>query len=345
MRAAWVVKAVALLAVFSVAFFNCASTAKTSSASGNLVSGPDVQSGGDDLGPVGPLRLSYRSGDFGTLERQFEELNASGVHDSVKCYAYYIMGQMSLKRDDYQEALRFFAMVPDKHPDYLFARHAAAIACAMSDDERCTMDNLGLVIEGKPKNNAQKEIINRSYVFLGFLYYENLSIENALARAVTALRKVPKESVHYQDALLGLGWTALKSRQWGDCVKIGEELAKVADDSLFRSEGNLLHAYALAMQKNYTRSVALLDEALQRVSSYTGPSDEELAANRGNEYEYKGQIFFSRDIEQFKDDAEIARARFARFAVVSGARNSAPKSSNVDEDEIEKLRKMFEEAE
>jgi len=236
------------------------------------------------MADLGMMRVFYRSGDFSAVESQFEELNALGVPDSIKYHAYYIMGQTHIQRGDYQAARQLFTMIPENHPDYVFAYHAAAVANAMAENFQGAIADLEFVIQIKPKNKAQEEAINRSYVFLGFLYYEDLNTEGALARAVTALRKVPKNSYYYQDALLGLGWTALKARQWPDCLAAGAELAKNATDPILQSEGSLLQAYAHAMQKNYAQAVNLLDEASKRLAAYTGPNESDLAANR-SEYE------------------------------------------------------------
>jgi len=236
------------------------------------------------MADLGLMRVFYRSGDSSAVQSQFDELNALGVPDSIKYHAYYIMGQTKIQTGDYQEARQMFTMIPENHPDYVFAYHAAAVANAMADNLQGAIADLEFVIQIKPKNKAQEEAINRSYVFLGFLYYENLTEEGALAKAVTALRKVPKNSYYYQDALLGLGWTALKARQWPDCMNAGAELAKTATDPVLQSEGNLLQAYAQAMQKNYSQAVNLLEEASKRLASYTGPNESERADNR-SEYE------------------------------------------------------------
>jgi len=236
------------------------------------------------MADLGLMRVFYRSGDFSAVQSQFDELNALGVPDSIKYHAYYIMGQTNIQRGDYQAARQLFTMIPENHPDYVFAYHAAAVANAMADNMQGAIADLEFVIQIKPKNKAQEEAINRSYVFLGFLYYEDLSTEGALARAVTALRKVPKTSYYYPDALLGLGWTALKARQWPDCLNAGAELVKASNDPVLQSEGGLLQAYAQAMQKNYTQAINLLDEASKRLAAYSGPSESDLAASR-NEYE------------------------------------------------------------
>jgi len=240
-------------------------------------------SAAERMAALGLMRVFYRNGDFAAVQSQFEELNTLRAPDSIKYHAYYIMGQTNMQRGDYREALRFFAMIPDNHPDYVFARHAAAVANAMTENYEGAIEDLELAIRIKPDNKAQEEAVNRSYLFLGFLYYEDLSADDALAMAVTALRKVPKNSYYYQDALLGLGWTGLKARQWDDCFRAGEELAKTATDTVLQSEGNLLQAYAQAMQENYSQAVSILEEAGKRLSSYSGPSEAELAAAR-NDY-------------------------------------------------------------
>jgi tetratricopeptide (TPR) repeat protein len=350
------------------------------------------------MADLGLMRVFYRSGDYAAVQSQFEELNALGVPDSIKYHAYYIMGQTNIQRGDYQGARQLFTMIPENHPDYVFAYHAAAVANAMADNMQGAIADLEFVIQIKPKNKAQEEAINRSYVFLGFLYYEDLNNqEGALARAVTALRKVPKSSYYYQDALLGLGWTGLKARQWGDCQSAGAELAKTATDPVLQSEGNLLQAYAQAMQKNYPQAVSLLEEASKRLSNYSGPSESDLAASRNDyenvrsdyetmgaridelgqarqssvvqtsidslqnpqskskasidqhlkfEDEFKRKSFFSRNMEQVKEDIDFAMARFARYAGSSGARDAIKKggSGGAIDDEIEKLKKELEKA-
>jgi len=240
------------------------------------------------MADLGLMRVFYRSGDYSAVESQFEELNALGVPDSIKYHAYYIMGQTSIQRGDYDRARQLFTMIPESHPDYVFAYHSAAVANMMADNLQGAIADLEFVIQIKPKNKAQEEAINRSYVFLGFLYYEDLSTEGALAKAVTALRKVPKGSYYYQDALLGLGWTALKARQWGDCITAGSELSKTSADPVLQSEGNLIQAYAYAMQKNYGPAVNLLDEASKRLKAYGVPSESELSQKKGEYQETRG---------------------------------------------------------
>ena len=246
------------------------------------------------MADLGLMRIFYRGGDYSAVENQFEELNSLGVPDSIKYHAYYIMGQTAIQRGDYARARQLFTTIPENHPDYVFAYHSAAVANMLADNIQGAIADLEFVIQIKPQNKAQEEAINRSFVFLGYLYYEDLATEGALARAVTALRRVPKSSYYYQDALLGLGWTALKARQWGDCLTAGSELVKTTNDPVLQSEGNLIQAYAYAMQKNYTQAVNLLDATAKMLNSYNPPNESDLGKRRAeysdsrSEYEQMG---------------------------------------------------------
>ncbi|MCL2182870.1 MAG: tetratricopeptide repeat protein [Chitinispirillia bacterium] len=242
------------------------------------------------LADLGLMRVFYRGGDLAAVENQFQELNTLGVPDSIKYHAYYIMGQVNMQRGDFEEARRLFTMVPDNHPDYVFAYHSAAVSYMMADNLQGATADLEFVVQIKPKNKSQEEIINRSFVFLGFLYYEDLESEGALAKAVTALRKVPKNSYYYQDALLGLGWTALKARQWVDCISAGRELVQTSNDVVLQAEGLLIQSYANAMQpqRNYNAAVSLLEDAQKRLASYNMPSESDFSRNRSEYSDVRG---------------------------------------------------------
>jgi tetratricopeptide (TPR) repeat protein len=234
---------------------------------------------------LGLMRLYYRSGNHPAVDTQFELLNALGVPDSIRLHANYIMGQAHMQRGEFVRARELFVSIPEGHPDFVFAFHSAAVANMMADNLQGAIADLELVIAVEPRNRAEEEMINRSFVFLGLLFYEDLTIENALPRAVTALRRVPRTSYYFTDALLGLGWTAIKARQWSDCITAGAELVRVATDPVLQSEGLLIQAYAHSQNRNFPQAVTLLDDALRRLNAYTPPAEAELAQNRG---QYRG---------------------------------------------------------
>lgn len=228
---------------------------------------------------LGLMRVYYRDSKFSDVERQFNELNKLGVPDSIKYHGYYYMGEAELKQNNYSKAKQLFDLIPETHPDYAFAQHSAAVADALQDNIDGALSSLENAIQASAANKSQKEIVNRSYVFLGYIFFEQVANqEGALAKAVTALRSVDKNSSYYPDALLGLGWTALKARQWTDCDKAGAELASIAKNPVLKAEGLLLQAYAASMNKNYAAAVNQLKSASKELSSYNAPQKTEFDA-------------------------------------------------------------------
>lgn len=239
---------------------------------------------------LGLMRVYYRDGNFGAVESQFNELNKLGVPDSIKYHGYYYMGETEMKKESFSKAKQLFELIPETHPDYVFAQHSMAICNASTENYEGAITNLENCIQSNAVTESQKEMVNRSYVYIGYIFYEELTEqEGPLAKAVTAFRMVPKTSRFYIDALLGLGWTALKARQWNDCKNAGGELASTADNVVMKSEGLLLEAYAHMMEKNYNSAATALAAALSDLESYTKPTSAELLSRQDESNALRGK--------------------------------------------------------
>lgn len=234
---------------------------------------------------LGLMRVYYREGNNSGVERQFNELNKLGVPDSIKYHGYYIMGETQMKIGNQQKAKQLFDLIPDTHPDYVFAQHSAAISDATANNIESAVAHLENCVQFQAKTDAQREIINRSYLFLGFIFYESLTKEEGtLSKAVTALRMIPKTSFYYPESQLGLGWAALKAHQWSDCNTAGQELSSIAPNTILKAEGELLQAYSNMMQKNYPPAANLLQTASSELEKFQPPSKDDFSSKQ-QEYE------------------------------------------------------------
>lgn len=223
---------------------------------------------------LGLMRVAYRDGNSAVVSSQFQFLNAPGVPDSLKFHAYYLMAEQNMKDKNYQQAIQLFSLIPDNHPEYPFAQHSLAIAYVLTYNMEEALNSLGNCIESKVQTNEQREIINRSYVFLGYMFYEQL----ALSKAITALRSVSNQSYYYEDALLGMCWTALRARQWNDCISNGQTLQKISSKPALQCEGALIEAYADLMQKNYGQALSVLTAASAKAQTLKAPPADTLEA-------------------------------------------------------------------
>jgi tetratricopeptide (TPR) repeat protein len=235
---------------------------------------------------LGMMRIDYRDDAENLVFDQFSQLNRTDVPDSLKYHGYYLMGQTYLKQKNYQQAAQLFSQIPETHPEYVFAQHTLAIVHILTLNMEEATNTLGNCIEAKVETDAQKEIVNRSYVMLGYIFYEQM----ALSKAVTALRLVSKSSYYYSDALLGLCWTALRARQWNDCISMGEAIQRSSAHLPLQSDGALIEGYAYMMQKNYNRAFDVLENAQKKAQTMKSPSQDtlELERNkyRGNRKDY-----------------------------------------------------------
>jgi tetratricopeptide (TPR) repeat protein len=222
---------------------------------------------------LGMMRIYYRNGDFAKVANQFVELSKPNVPDTLKHHGAYLMGQTYLQSNDPLKAIQVFSTIPEGHPDYIFAQHATAIAHVRADhDITEVVAALENCVGSKAVTASQKEVVSRSYLFLGYIFYE----ENALSKAVVALRMVPTSSYYAEDALLGQGWTALKARQWNDCISTGSLLIKTTEKDILQCEGMLIKAYGYLLQKNYPQSLSVLQDAQKKIIPLTQMSDDTL---------------------------------------------------------------------
>jgi tetratricopeptide (TPR) repeat protein len=238
------------------------------------------QYGASEIAPhaeLGLMRLYYRGGNAASLADRFTRMAPSSAPDSLKYHAFYLMAESRMKDRDFAEATRLFAKIPQYHAEYVFAQHSAAIAALMADRRAEAIEHLANCINAKTQTAAQKECVNRSYLYLGYLFYGSLE----LPKAITALRTILATSYYYEDGLLGMCWTALKAKQWDACLEYGQTLRKISSHPPLRCDAMLIMGYAYLMQKKYSDASVVLKEADDQLGSLIGPRPDSLARVRG----------------------------------------------------------------
>lgn len=237
------------------------------------------------LSQLGLLRIAYRDVNYVLVEDLYNQINLPTTADTIKAAAAYYYGSVKLNEGQAMAAIQLFSTIPMTHADYPFAQHSIAIAYALENNLSKTLEHLDNVIQFVAVTDEQKEIANRSYLLLGFLYYEGTAGEGqqSLAKAVASLRNIDSDSPYYVEALLGRAWIALKSGQWEDCLSAATELEKQTNDPVLKTEAALMIAYYHMVKKNYTASVQLLTDAEKIITEYTAPADTDLQTEE-NEY-------------------------------------------------------------
>ncbi|HMA64921.1 MAG TPA: hypothetical protein VKO63_06985, partial [Chitinispirillaceae bacterium] len=228
-------------------------------------------------GNLAIMRIHYRSGDYAIARAQMEELHKASVSDSIRQHGFYLMGEMDLAEKEFATAARYLSIIPEGHPDYIFAQYSiASVRLNINDDYSLVINSLENCISTETQTPQQNEIKNKAFATLGYIYYE----EKTLSKAVVAFRLVPATSIYYEDALLGLGWTAIKARQWKDCVDAGEKLSQNSKRLIMQSEGMMIQAYGHIMQKKYQNAYDILTNASNRIMNYSGVSQDTMYSEK-----------------------------------------------------------------
>ncbi|MDG5814131.1 tetratricopeptide repeat protein [Chitinispirillales bacterium ANBcel5] len=236
---------------------------------------------------LGIMRIHYRNNNLTAATNSFVELNKPGVPDSIRHHGNYLMAQIFLQQGEINKAIQSFSIIPEGHPDYLFAQHAVAVAHAQAGSD---MGHIIAALENcisiPPQTPEQQEIVNRSYVFLGYIFYE----DDALARAVVALRQVPENSIYIEDALLGKAWTALKAGQAEDCISAGRRLVRQTDKPVLVCEGKLVQAYGHLLRENHEAAFELLSDAHDLIVQTEFPDINKLNARQDKYYDERDEF-------------------------------------------------------
>ncbi len=267
---------------------------------------------------LGLMRIHYRQQDFNQVRNQYVELNRPTVNDSLRTHGSYLLGETYILTGEFRKAEHELSMVNEGHPDYILAQLSIAIChSVLNSGMHLVINSLENCINAEVNTPAQKEAFNRACMLLGYAFYE----EGTLAKAVTALRMVKPESYYYEEALLGLAWTAIKARQWGDAIQAGQKLSASGYFSL-QAEGALIESYGHMLEKRYPQAMNILSAALNKINAYIPLSPDSIRAQedryRSNRNAYSGLasdvvILALRGITADKNRVEALRSESQRL--------------------------------
>ncbi len=257
------------------------------------------------LAKMGIMNVYYRQDNNSGVDEMFKLLSGPHTIDSLRYHAHYLKGETLIKENRYKEAINVLGKIPETHQDYIYARHSMAVCAAFNDDYLSALGYLKDCLGVQTNTNEDNEMVNRTYLLIGYLLYE----ENEMANAVAALKLVQKNSYYYEDALLGIGWVALRSRNWDDCTIAGRSLIDIATSDVTKAEGELLLAYVSMIKKDYHSAAQTLNQSSVRLKALKVPlkSEYEYEVDKYNvirgEYES-----FGNSVEEFATGTQQADA-------------------------------------
>jgi tetratricopeptide (TPR) repeat protein len=260
------------------------------------------------LSELGIMRVKYREGDDAGMSEQYSKLNHIDIIDTIRYHANYLMGESQMRTKNYALAIQCFSAIPKGQSDYLYAQHSMAITYALRGEPQQAERVLEQILEEDPKNADEQELLNRSLMIIGYLFYE----DRTMAKAVAALRKIPSTSYYYEDALLGLGWAAAQSKQWGDLITAGQLLQTTSSKPSVQCEGALLEAYGQMNSKNFAGASTILRAALAKAEKLAPPSQDSIdnvdRIYRNDRYSYDEVAKNARQLTSIKEITQVVKS-------------------------------------
>lgn len=215
------------------------------------------------------MRIYYAQKDYEQVNDQFELLSTIETPDSLRFHAHYLMGQSLLAQGRNLGAYKALLLIPADHPDYLFARHSAAIAAFRMDRDVDAYENLKLCLGAEPRDKREQTIVERSALVAGFAFLQ----DDKLGQATAAFNQVPPQSLFWDEALRGHAWAALKSGRGQACRDIVNELRLREGFGVLQAEAELLLAYTEINNKKFKQAKLILDQASHRLDTISASAE------------------------------------------------------------------------
>ncbi len=155
------------------------------------------------------IEIGLHTQDFEHVDDYLKRLASIPV-DQLEPSVPYVRGKYAFFRGRTDEALATFAGIPAASPYYLQARYFSATAEVQKGDLAAALAMFDGVARAQPRNDTEKEIQELARLAIGRLYYERDQFD--LARE--AYSTIPRQSLHFEEAMNELAWTSIKARDY-----------------------------------------------------------------------------------------------------------------------------------
>jgi len=155
------------------------------------------------------IEVSLHTEDFDHVDeylKRLENIPLGQLEPSVP----YVRGKYAYRSGRYDEALVLFANIPPQSPHYLQARYFSATAQVQKGDLASALAIFDSVARAQPRNDTEREIQDLARLALGRLNYERDQFD----KAREAYNLIPRQSLHFEEAMDELAWTAIKAKDY-----------------------------------------------------------------------------------------------------------------------------------
>jgi TolA-binding protein len=155
------------------------------------------------------VEISLHTEDFEDIDGYLKRLENIPL-DRLEPSVPYVRGKYAYSRDRLDEALATLANIPPTSPYTLQARYLAATTLIKKGDLVAALSWFESITRAEPRNDTEKEIQELAHLAIGRLHYERDQFD----KAREAYNYIPRQSLHFEEAMNELAWTSIKSKDF-----------------------------------------------------------------------------------------------------------------------------------
>ena len=205
----------------------------------------------------GLLEVAFAMGRYDGLEELYANLQQQ--RGTMGPEIAYVRGKALYFQGDYDAARSAFGGIPADSDLYIRARYFIGVimardsdyAGAMGEFERVLSDLQPTDADDPDLTEAEEELRDLAYLAKGRIFYE----QQAWDDAINTYAYVPRNSLHFDDALYEISWTLIREERYAEAVQNLEILALVADSESIAAEAELLRGDLLMRSQDYEEAV------------------------------------------------------------------------------------------
>jgi tetratricopeptide (TPR) repeat protein len=218
------------------------------------------------------IEIGLHTEDFEHLDdylKRLESIPIGQLEPSVP----YVRGKYAFFRGRTDEALATFASIPATSPYYLQARYFAATAQVQKGDQAAALAMFDGVARAQARNDTEKEIQEMARLAVGRLNYEHDQFD----RAREAYSSIPRQSLHFEEAMDELAWTSIKAKDYKAAYRALDLMLLQNPDSPQAPELRLLMGNLHVRLGNFS----LANDAFMQARDQFDPIQRQLQENLG----------------------------------------------------------------
>lgn len=155
------------------------------------------------------VEVSLHTEDFSQVDEYLQRLQNIPL-DQLEPSVPYVRGKYAFFRNRLDDAVATFANIPTTSPYFLQARYFIATALVKKGDEVSALAGFDAIVRAQPRSDTEKEIQELARLAIGRLNYQHDQFE----KARESYSLIPRQSLHYEEALDELAWTSIKAKDF-----------------------------------------------------------------------------------------------------------------------------------